>query len=57
VVAAAEAVWEDAEDARKWLTTPHPELGNRKPIEYALTELGARQVETVLDRLQYGLPV
>ena len=57
VIAAAEAVWDDQNDAREWLTTPHPELGDRKPIECALTELGARQVESLLDRLQYGLPV
>ncbi len=57
VIAAAEAVWDDQNDAREWLTTPHPELGGRPPIECALTELGARQVESLLDRLQYGLPV
>jgi putative toxin-antitoxin system antitoxin component (TIGR02293 family) len=57
VVAAAEAVWDDPNDAREWLTTSHPELRDRKPIECALTELGARQVEALLDRLQYGLPV
>lgn len=57
VIAAAEAVWDDQNDAREWLTTPHPELGDREPIECALTELGARQVEALLDRFQYGLPV
>ena len=57
VIAAAEAVWDDQNDAREWLTTPHPELGDRVPIECALTELGARQVESLVDRLQYGLPV
>jgi putative toxin-antitoxin system antitoxin component (TIGR02293 family) len=57
VIAAAETVWDDQNDAREWLLKPHPELGDRAPIECALTELGARQVEAVLDRLQYGLPV
>jgi putative toxin-antitoxin system antitoxin component (TIGR02293 family) len=57
VIAAAEAVWDDQNDAREWLTTPHPELGDRAPIECALTELGARRVESLVDRLQYGLPV
>ncbi len=57
VIAAAEAVWGDQSDAREWLTRPHPELGNRIPIDCALTELGARQVESLIDRLQYGLPV
>jgi putative toxin-antitoxin system antitoxin component (TIGR02293 family) len=57
VIAAAEAVWDDQKDAREWLTRPHPELSNRTPIDCALTELGARQVESLIDRLQYGLPV
>jgi putative toxin-antitoxin system antitoxin component (TIGR02293 family) len=57
VIAAAEGVWDDQNDAREWLTRPHPELGDRTPIDCALTELGARQVESLLDRLQYGLPV
>ncbi len=57
VIAAAEAVWDDQNDAREWLTRPHPELGNRTPMDCALTELGARQVESLIDRLQYGLPV
>jgi putative toxin-antitoxin system antitoxin component (TIGR02293 family) len=57
VIAAAETVWDDQNDAREWLLKPHPELGDRAPIECALTELGARQVEVLLDRLQYGLPV
>jgi putative toxin-antitoxin system antitoxin component (TIGR02293 family) len=57
VIAAAESVWDDQSDAREWLTTPHPELNGRKPVECALSELGARQVEDVLDRLQYGLPL
>jgi putative toxin-antitoxin system antitoxin component (TIGR02293 family) len=57
VVAAAEAVWEDQDDAREWLTKPHPELEGRSPVETALNELGARRVEFLLDQLQYGLPV
>lgn len=57
VIAAAESAWDDEDDAREWLTKPHPELGGRTPMECALTELGARQVESLIDRLQYGLPV
>ena len=57
VIAAAEHAWSDREDAREWLTKPHPELGKRTPIESAMTELGARRVEDLLDRLFYGIPV
>jgi uncharacterized protein (DUF2384 family) len=35
---------------------PHPELGGKTPIEAASTELGARQVEEILDWLFYGVP-
>jgi uncharacterized protein (DUF2384 family) len=34
----------------------HPELGKRTPLESAMTELGARRVEELLDRLFYGIP-
>lgn len=57
VVAAAEFAWNNAEKAHRWLIKPHPELGDRAPVDLALTELGARQVEDLLDRMYYGLPV
>jgi putative toxin-antitoxin system antitoxin component (TIGR02293 family) len=56
IIAAAEHAWNDQEDAKEWLTKPHPELGNRTPLDSAMTELGARQVEELLDRLFYGIP-
>ena len=56
VVAAAESVWDNRDDARRWLTTPLRELSGKTPIETAMTELGARQVEELLDRIFYGLP-
>ena len=56
VIAAAEYAWNDRDDARAWLTKPHAELGGRSPLESAMTELGARQVEELLDRLFYGIP-
>jgi len=56
VIAAAEQAWNDKEDAHEWLVKPHPELGRSTPLESAMTELGARQVEEVLDRLFYGVP-
>ena len=57
IIAAAEYVWDDSEDAREWLTKPHPELNGRTPMEAAESELGARRVENVLDSIFYGLPV
>jgi putative toxin-antitoxin system antitoxin component (TIGR02293 family) len=56
VIAAAEFTWNDQATAREWLTTPHPELGRRTPLDTAMSELGAREVENLLDRLLYGIP-
>ena len=56
VVAIAEDVWQDRDQARRFLTTPHPEIGGKTPVEAALTELGARQAEEVMARIVYGLP-
>jgi putative toxin-antitoxin system antitoxin component (TIGR02293 family) len=57
VLAAAEYVWDDREQAREWMNTPHRELDSQTPLETARTELGARRVEDLLDRLFFGLPV
>ncbi|HTC08226.1 MAG TPA: antitoxin Xre/MbcA/ParS toxin-binding domain-containing protein [Acetobacteraceae bacterium] len=53
----ARLVFGDAGDARAFMHNPHPELQGRRPVDAALTELGGRAVERVLDALAYGLPV
>lgn len=55
VIATAEYVWDDPDDAREFLTTSHPMLGGQRPIDAALTELGARETEELLWKLHYGL--
>ncbi|WP_436407330.1 antitoxin Xre/MbcA/ParS toxin-binding domain-containing protein [Burkholderia cenocepacia] len=40
IVATATSVWSDEDDAREFLSTPHPELERRTPLDPALTELG-----------------
>jgi putative toxin-antitoxin system antitoxin component (TIGR02293 family) len=57
VVALAELLWDEGEAARQFLHDAHPELGGQRPIDAALTELGARQVEEVVMRALHGLPV
>lgn len=57
VFAMARATWGDDEKARRFLLSPHPELEGNTPIEVALTEVGARRVEAVLERGIHGLPV
>jgi putative toxin-antitoxin system antitoxin component (TIGR02293 family) len=56
VVAMAGDVWQDREEARRFLTTPHAEMGGKTPLDAALTELGARIAEGVMARIVYGLP-
>lgn len=55
VIATAELVWNNADDARAFLSTGHAMLGGRRPIEVALTELGARRVENLLWSLFHGV--
>jgi putative toxin-antitoxin system antitoxin component (TIGR02293 family) len=57
VLAHAEYVWDDRERAREWMSKPHRELADRITLDVARTELGARRVEALLDKLFYGLPV
>src|SRR5271156_5903553 len=54
VLAAAEYVWDNREQAREWMNTPHRELGGKTPLETARTELGARRVEELLNKLFFG---
>jgi len=57
VLAYAEYVWDDRGQAREWMSKPHREFHDSTPLEAARTELGARRVEELLDKLYFGLPV
>lgn len=48
-------VMESPENARKWLSAPQVGLGGSIPLEYAETEVGAREVENLLGRIEYGV--
>jgi putative toxin-antitoxin system antitoxin component (TIGR02293 family) len=56
VMASAEFVWSNRADARRFLTTSHPALKGRSPLDASFSELGARQVEEILDKIFHGLP-
>lgn len=56
VIALAAYVWGNDEWAAEWLTCKHPMLGGARPIDRALSEVGARQVEHILYSLHFGLP-
>ncbi|HEX8297352.1 MAG TPA: antitoxin Xre/MbcA/ParS toxin-binding domain-containing protein [Chthoniobacteraceae bacterium] len=43
------------EEAQGWLNTPQHGLGGAVPLEYAGTEVGSREVESLLGRIDYGV--
>ena len=53
----ARRVFGDIDATHAFLHNPHPELQGRRPVDAALTELGGRAVERVLDALAFGLPI
>jgi putative toxin-antitoxin system antitoxin component (TIGR02293 family) len=51
----AVALFGKEEDARQWLSSPQFGLGGAMPLDYARTEVGAREVENLLGRIEYGV--
>ena len=51
----AEDVFGDGKSAREWLRHKQVGLGNTVPLDFARTEIGAREVENLLGRLEYGV--
>ena len=49
------AVFEEPAAAVRFLADAHRELGNRVPLEVALTETGGREFEKVIERGLHGL--
>lgn len=45
----------DLEAARRWLATPIDALGGKRPMELAKTDVGAREVEALIVRLEQGV--
>jgi putative toxin-antitoxin system antitoxin component (TIGR02293 family) len=45
----------DEANARQWLTTPKKALADQTPLAYSRTELGAREVENLIGRMQHGV--
>lgn len=48
-------VMETPENARQWLNSPQVGLGGAIPLEYAQSEIGAREVEDLLGRIEFGV--
>jgi putative toxin-antitoxin system antitoxin component (TIGR02293 family) len=45
----------DAQEARAWLAEPAIAFGGATPLEIAHTETGAREVENLVGRIEYGV--
>ncbi len=56
VFATAEEVFANADKAHRWMRAPNLELDGKTPLDAAATELGARQIESILWRIAYGIP-
>ncbi len=45
----------DVDEARRWLQTPNPALGGDSPLAFSSTDVGAREVEHLIGRLEHGV--
>lgn len=45
----------DNEAANRWLRAPQTAFGGTTPLQMAKSEVGAREVETLIDRLEQGV--
>ncbi|AHG62507.1 type II RES/Xre toxin-antitoxin system antitoxin [Advenella mimigardefordensis] len=50
----AEEVFEDKQEATRWLATPNDALGGNSPVMQCETEIGAKQVRRVLNAIEWG---
>lgn len=55
-IAVAEDVWASKEDAEAFMLEPHVFLEGKTPLEASKTEGGAKQVESILQAIRWGLP-
>ncbi|MEP2776426.1 MAG: antitoxin Xre/MbcA/ParS toxin-binding domain-containing protein [Luteolibacter sp.] len=50
------AFYQSAEAAAKWLKSPAVAFNGETPLDYADTEIGAREVESLVWRIENGVP-
>jgi putative toxin-antitoxin system antitoxin component (TIGR02293 family) len=55
IFAYAIEIWGKEAKARYFMQKSHPMLEDRSPFQASLTELGARQVEDILNRIRFGI--
>lgn len=55
IIELAASVFEDKEEAMRWLRRPQPGLANMIPLEILDTEPGSHAVQTLLTQIEYGV--
>lgn len=55
LIGQAGVVFGGPDAARQWLNAPQRGLGGAVPLDYAETEVGAREVEHLLGRIEHGV--
>jgi putative toxin-antitoxin system antitoxin component (TIGR02293 family) len=55
IYAKARDVFEDGEEAARWLIEPLESFAGKTPLELSSTEPGAREVEQILGRIEHGV--
>jgi putative toxin-antitoxin system antitoxin component (TIGR02293 family) len=48
-------VFKDQSIAKRWIKSPAKALGGIAPIDFTETDIGAREVENLLGRIEYGV--
>lgn len=56
ILVLASEVWGAQAQAHLFLAKPHPSLDSETPLQAATSEWGARAVEGLLRKIQFGLP-
>ena len=57
LLALAAEMLRDEVRARDWVKSPKKALAGRTPLQYAETEIGAREVEDLIGRIRHGVSV
>lgn len=47
----------DRASARSWLGRPQTALGGQSPLRFAMTDIGAQEVDALIGRLEHGVVV
>jgi putative toxin-antitoxin system antitoxin component (TIGR02293 family) len=55
ICAQALELFEDKDETHRWLLTPKVALDGKKPLDALITDSGAKKVEEILYRAEYGI--